>query len=78
MKKNSKKAGTQQPRMGEFYKIEESQGLYLGNVIEIVNVEECFAWYYFLNDNNYICRWDFIKFPEIINQKLSPLECELL
>jgi len=78
LKRNSKKAATQKPKIGEFYKIWENDGLTAGNVMKIHYVGYNIALYTLLNETPYEQRWDFMKFPEILDQKLTSLEMELM
>lgn len=80
MKKNSKKVVLQKPKTGEYYRIFDDRGLDLFNVIKIVKVNRNIAYYVNLgNDNSMLSnRWDYVNFPEILSQVLSPLEVELL
>ena len=78
MKRNSKKAATQKPKIGEFYKIWENDGLTVGNVMKIHYVGYNIALYTLVNGVVYEQRWDFMKFPEILDQKLTSLEMELM
>ncbi len=78
MKRNLKKADTQKPKIGEFYKIWEHDGLNPSNVMKIHYVGYNIALYTLLNEPPYEQRWDFMKFPEILDQKLTSLEMELM
>lgn len=79
MKKNSKKVVMRKPKVGEFYKIFEDEGLELHNIMKITEVEGIFAYYTLLNqEDSYQQRWNFVQFPECLSQKLSSLEMELI
>ena len=78
MKRNSKKADTQKPKVGEFYRIWENEGLNPSNVMKIHYVSHNIAFYTLLNAVVYEQRWDFVKYPEIFDQKLTSLERELV
>lgn len=67
------------PKVGEFYKIFEDEGLELYNIMKITEVEGIFAYYTLLNqEGSYQQRWNFVQFPECLSQKLSSLEMELI
>ncbi len=80
MKKNSKKVVLQKPKIGDLYKVFDDRGLDLNNLIRIVKVRGNFAHYtnYDNSPLEILNRWDFVTFPEILSQKLSPLEVELI
>lgn len=70
---------TQKPEVGACYKLWSDVELYPHNVIKVLSVEKTFATYYSLGEGSrFIQRWDFVTFPECLNNKLSLLEMELL
>lgn len=77
MKKNSKKVVIRKPKVGELYKI-WAGNLDLCNIIKIERIANNFAFYTTLSDPFCQQRWNFIKFPEILDQKISSLEMELM
>jgi hypothetical protein len=78
LKKNLKKVDTQKPKPGEYYKIWEDEPIEPSNVMRIVKVGRKFAYYEKIEFPDLIQRWDFKKHPECLNNKLTPLEEELL
>lgn len=80
MKKNSQKKATQKPKAGEFYRIFSDYCLSLDNVMRIYKVKDNIAYYKRLDrlDGSELSRWNFVQFPECIENKLTPLEVELL
>ena len=70
---------TQKPEVGACYKLWSDEALYPHNIIKVLSVEKTFATYYSLGEGSrFIQRWDFVTFPDFLNNKLSLLEMELL
>ena len=67
------------PKVGEFYKVFKDRGLELYNVIKILKVDDYYAYYTCMDQVEELCRtWDYKKFPECLDQKISYLEMELI
>ena len=81
MKKNSQKKAMQKPEVGDFYKVFKDKGFGFGNIIEILRIEGNLAFYRTVDgfsDDEFRSPWDFVKYPDGIDAKLTPLEIELL
>lgn len=68
---------TQKPKVGDYYKLYPKDGLKHFNIIRVVRIENTIAFYTSFY-NTYEERWDFERWTEILNYKLTPLEIELL
>jgi hypothetical protein len=70
---------TQKPKVGEFYKVFDDEGLELYNIMKIIEVKGDFAYYTIMNQKeSYQQRWNYKRFPECLGQKISSLEMELI
>ena len=80
MKKNSKKADTQKPEVGCYYKIfDYSEGsLDKSNIMKVLSIKGNIVNYIVLDNLNYIQNWNYKEWPEYLNYKLTSLEVELL
>ena len=80
MKKNLRKKATRKPEVGDFYKIYNNEPLIPNNIILICDVKDQYAYYKKMDslDWDELLRWNFIEFPECLENKLTPLEIELL
>lgn len=69
----------QKPKVGEFYKVWEDEGLKPYNIMKITEVRGEFAYYVLLSqEDSPRQRWNYIQFPECLSQKISSLEMELI
>jgi hypothetical protein len=70
----------QKPEVGDIYKVLKYKDFGFENVIEILRIEGDLAFYRisgFSNDE-FISPWNFVKYPDGVDRKLSSLEIELL
>jgi hypothetical protein len=67
----------QKPKVGDYYKLYPRDGLKPFNIIQVTRIEDNIAFYTSIF-NAYEERWDFERWTEILNYKLTPLEIELL
>ncbi len=67
----------QKPKIGEYYKVQHLTIRENDYIIKVTAIEGNYAYYSYLN-SEHIHTWNFVSFPEVIHQKLSPLEVELL
>jgi hypothetical protein len=69
----------QKPKVGEFYKVWEDEGLVPYNIMKIIEVNGDYAYYTLMNqEDSYQQRWNYKQYPECLSQKISSLEMELL
>jgi hypothetical protein len=69
---------TQKPEVGACYKIWSDEGLELYYIMKIISVKEDCAEYIILKYCNWPQIWDYVQYPECLDNKLSLLEMELL
>jgi len=67
----------QKPKVGNHYRIFADIAEH-SNIMKIVEVKDNIAKYYILSEPEFIQTWDFKKWDECLNYKLSSLEVELL
>ena len=63
----------QKPEINAFYKN------YAGTIFKVTSIDENIpiATIFWINDN-YSQKWDYLRFPDCLKQKLTDLEVELL
>ncbi len=68
------------PEVGDYYQLFKDRGFDYGNIIKILRIEGNLAFYKTLNSwsDEFRSPWDFVKYPNAIDRKLSSLEIELL
>jgi hypothetical protein len=69
------------PEVGEIYMIDVKSGFTSYNFIEILRIEGDLAFYRIVNglsDDEFRSPWNFVKYPDGVDRKLSSLEIELL
>ena len=66
------------PKAGEHYRVWNEDLNETWNLMRIVRVRGKFAYYIKLNNINHIARWNFERFPECLDYKLTPVEEELI
>lgn len=68
------------PEVGDHYQLFKDRGLDYGNIIKILRIEGNAAFYTTLNRSlgEFRSPWDFVKYPDGVDRKLTPLEVELL
>jgi hypothetical protein len=71
----------QKPEVGEIYMIDVKSGFTSYNIIEILRIEGDLAFYRTLfcsSNDEFRSPWNFVKYPDGVDRKLSSLEIELL
>jgi len=80
LEKNSQKKAMRKPEVGDVYRLFENCPLMKSFLIEItrVSAKEDQVFYISLIDGSPEKTWDYLRFPECLNYKVSSLEVELL
>lgn len=66
------------PEVGAYYRVWNDAANEPYNLMKITRIEGEFAYYIKIDFPEHIQRWNFKKFPECLDYKLTPVEVELI